>query len=1385
MAVDASDLIGNPYNFGECMAMSCRARFSCDAWQVQEHDCHIEIRREGNMITIHIPSFSFLSKVGVETKDCKIVLNLSEFLVDDYEIPFCEDFYYPTQMIVFDETAKNDPRVSVPALGEFLLEEKKFVFTPSPNFVMGCETCPSTEPAPIGLRNTTMTISVLQSGKRTAAGTLEDAPKEIDLMPQYEVESFDLSAVDINEDGLIDNEEMKWKGKVFRVYAYCNAWEEYVYPVQVVAYKNDETGERIIKIAPMMELINQEEEGKDSKIKIDFEAIEEYLNSDGRGAFKVGKLGDTVNVVYDENKEGFLNTVAGIAFYYHKMLTIVPDEGDIKYFQPIPEENDYVKLLIGMSKTAVLRFTRDENPEYLNLRAEVKIEDDDFDYEEEMDVEDDYACRGTFNAYCIAWQEETHEVELEFSYNSNTKRGTINLPDILFETKGTMSKHQQGEIVIDITTDIVMNYIKYSHFPVGNIGPLKVIDYDGENDGIILYFNGKLIIRPDREDKVAYFSSQLKSTRQIGSKKTKIRFSLEEAIVQYKDIIKEGGGYFSRECFSVTKATCSAWDKETIDIPLLVEWNSLGETRITIPWMKYEVGFEMEKDAKKYAHVIKIKFDEFASALKDANFYLPSGSLGEMEVFNDGICNGVIYYYDNNLIIAPNEEDLNYFQTKRSWGGIIRAGVPKFTMITFTCLREEPENYEDQRPIYPLIKEERCKITLKAWETQDEWLNIIFKLFNPLGDLEVVLRGNLEKEAAVESFSGENPSYEVFEKYVMEIEIPEKIKQLLNGFYFPTGNLVDDETTFKVLVANPGNQNHRYQFDGIVYYYNDKICIAPNGEFDGVTYQYFTKKFAGGDNAKIGLSYNDNFKTRLLTMEPDEYNDLRPDRTVSEYPKSITISCPVHLAAWENNNGVTADITFTLLDSDGNLKIDLPLIAGIVATESGDIFFKHVMYIDIPNDVKTLLNGFYFKNGELANLKVLVNLPESPNSTKQVDGIIYYFNECLNIAPSKLANGQNLRYFTKKDESSSNQLTIGTSTTNTFQTKLVTERPTYTNLRPKDNTNIIATAYCEAWETPNQTPEITQRVIDDNGTIMLTFDKLVYPIKRTMQNNAKGSPIIIDLEMEHGDNQFGGYIPSGKLTFESEARSRMYEPRKYISENNYRYKQPFAYFDGKKLNICPDDTGEFPFFAPLNSLLLTQQSIGVGKNLYFVNTQLTSRGPFSLTFTPLQEKPDYKYEIDNTEDSSSLPLPSYFSEVFFPTYANVDNAVTVAACLLKIENLSPDVDKANKFLVVVYSFSLSFEEWKMLVGERISIDVSDAQEFFNDKFPIITCSCSCCVHRENKTSETINCVLTFNLDDKKLYITPDAGEKSFSSFKLEADSITVNTFDFEFTFIEN
>lgn len=78
MALDPSDLLESPFNFGECYEKQAEAVLRCKTWEVEEHTINIFLRKRGQVVEFVMPEALYKSKKEGEKDLIQFSLNLTE-----------------------------------------------------------------------------------------------------------------------------------------------------------------------------------------------------------------------------------------------------------------------------------------------------------------------------------------------------------------------------------------------------------------------------------------------------------------------------------------------------------------------------------------------------------------------------------------------------------------------------------------------------------------------------------------------------------------------------------------------------------------------------------------------------------------------------------------------------------------------------------------------------------------------------------------------------------------------------------------------------------------------------------------------------------------------------------------------------------------------------------------------------------------------------------------------------------------------------------------------------------------------------------------------------------------------------------------------------------
>ena len=109
--MDPEDLLEEPYNFGECWEITTTAPAYCNAWKNRSREIKVLIRKEGEHTHVHFPTALFSSREGINTDQCKIIVDLYYPLADKdsmFYISKCRSRNFVGSMQVYDHFSIKD-----------------------------------------------------------------------------------------------------------------------------------------------------------------------------------------------------------------------------------------------------------------------------------------------------------------------------------------------------------------------------------------------------------------------------------------------------------------------------------------------------------------------------------------------------------------------------------------------------------------------------------------------------------------------------------------------------------------------------------------------------------------------------------------------------------------------------------------------------------------------------------------------------------------------------------------------------------------------------------------------------------------------------------------------------------------------------------------------------------------------------------------------------------------------------------------------------------------------------------------------------------------------------------------------------------------------------
>lgn len=434
--------------------------------------------------------------------------------------------------------------------------------------------------------------------------------------------------------------------------------------------------------------------------------------------------------------------------------------------------------------------------------------------------------------------------------------------------------------------------------------------------------------------------------------------------------------------------------------------------------------------------------------------------------------------------------------------------------------------------------------------------------------------------------------------------------------------------------------NNYEQVDGIFYYYENSFRITPNTQKYGYFYP-LTNKLIKQDM----IGYYETFKVSFpISLEQD-------DLVIAENRTNFRAGVPTLL----DPSTITVDsdqyffIDFTIhsdvLNGSATRTIRCqrnPEKKGVLTIEG----FYHGLKNTIGHTKDTLKLSFdekfyeyyggYLPSGELGTCKIrYYNMFE--NNTKDIDGLVYFYDDALNIIPIDDNYPEIKHWYTKDCESTGKDPVVGIISMN-IEFEVQKSKPDYVDLSnigddndiempgegskpgtivPDDNYSsdfigfvtaneskinelvkyyslpttweykmIKCVASCKAWEEKDYPVFglVGRNVTDPTKKGVVVFTDLAHKI--AYSDTCVGSEIIIKDNGNLAD--FFVNIPNDVI---ESTNVFMYKPKNFDSSENYCNEHAIFYYYDNSFRITPTDE-DYRYFYPLSNRLIKQQTIG-------------------------------------------------------------------------------------------------------------------------------------------------------------------------------------------------
>ena len=469
-------------------------------------------------------------------------------------------------------------------------------------------------------------------------------------------------------------------------------------------------------------------------------------------------------------------------------------------------------------------------------------------------------------------------------------------------------------------------------------------------------------------------------------------------------------------------------------------------------------------------------------------------------------------------------------------------------------------------------------------------------------------------------------------------EIIIKVKDVLEKFFIniPDGILASPNV-FMYAPKDYDTVNNYEQVDGIFYYYDYSFRITPNTQNYGYFYP-LTNKLIKQDM----IGYYETFKVRfpisldILIAKP--YTNFRDGVPTLLDPSTITdVIDQYFFIDFTIHSGVLNGSATRTIRCQRN-----PEKKGVLTIEG----FYHGLKNTIGHTKDTLKLSFdekfyeyyggYLPSGELGTCKIrYYNMFE--NITKDIDGLVYFYDEALNVIPIDDNYPEIKHWYTKDCESTGEDPIVGIISMN-IEFEVQKSKPEYVDLSnigddndvempdgenkpgaivPDENYSsdfigfvtaneskinelvkyyslpttweykmIKCVASCKAWEEKDYPVFglVGRDVTDPSKKGVVVFTDLAHKI--AYSDTCVGSEIII---IDNGNlADFFVNIPNDVI---ESTNVFMYKPKNFDSSENYCNEHAIFYYYNNSFRITPSDE-EYRYFYPLSNRLIKQQTIG-------------------------------------------------------------------------------------------------------------------------------------------------------------------------------------------------
>ena len=472
-------------------------------------------------------------------------------------------------------------------------------------------------------------------------------------------------------------------------------------------------------------------------------------------------------------------------------------------------------------------------------------------------------------------------------------------------------------------------------------------------------------------------------------------------------------------------------------------------------------------------------------------------------------------------------------------------------------------------------------------------------------------------------------------------EIIIKENGVLADFFknIPDG-ILDSPNVFMYAPKNYDSVNNYEQVDGIFYYYDNSFRITPNTQNYGYFYP-LTNKLIKQDM----IGYYETFKVSFpISLDED---DLVKAENRTNFRAGVPTLLDPSTITDDSDQYFFIDFTIhsDVLNGSATRTIRCqrnPEKKGVLTIEG----FYHGLKNTIGHTKETLKLSFdekfyeyyggYLPSGELGTCKIrYYNMFE--NITKDIDGLVYFYDDALNIIPIDDSYPDIKHWYTKDCESTGEDPVVGIISMN-IEFEVQKSKPEYVDLSnigddndvempdgenkpgaivPDENYSsdfigfvtaneskinelvkyyslpttweykmIKCVASCKAWEEKDYPifGLVGRNVTDPSKKGVVVFTDLAHKI--AYSDTCVGSEIIINDNGNLAD--FFVNIPNDVI---ESTNVFMYKPKNFDSSENYCNEHAIFYYYDNSFRITPTDE-DYRYFYPLSNRLIKQQTIG-------------------------------------------------------------------------------------------------------------------------------------------------------------------------------------------------